>query len=224
MSEPQVGLQATFPVSEAIRALWEVVKIGDLFSIQQGKAVSKKHRRGISPRPFLRTGNVLWGRLDLSTLDQMDFTPAEEERYALLPRDLLVCEGGDIGRTAMWQDEIDHCYYQNHIHRLRALDAETVPRFYMYWMNAGIRQLGLYEGAGNRTTIANLSMSRLAAFEVPHPSPGDQSRIASALHVAQKMVHASEALRQAREDLFESLLNGTMTGSISADTLDVDAP
>ncbi len=119
---------------------WKIVELANLFEIQQGKALSKKSRMGVSPRPFLRTANVLWGKVDLTTLDMMDFTDRESEKLSLLPDDLLVCEGGDIGRTAIWQGEIEGCSYQNHVHRLRTsrrFDVE--PAFFMYWMQAALR-------------------------------------------------------------------------------------
>ena len=100
-------------------ATWRVQRFDSLFAIQQGKQVSKKNRVGENQRPFLRTKNVFWGRLDLSGLDEMHFTETEEKRLALAPGDLLVCEGGDIGRTAIWQGELARCYYQNHLHRAR---------------------------------------------------------------------------------------------------------
>ncbi|RTG91867.1 restriction endonuclease subunit S [Thermus scotoductus] len=68
---------------------WRVVRLGEVFDIQQGKALSRKKDKGLRPRPFLRTANVFWGRLDLSNLDQMDFSEEEEKKYALKPGDLL---------------------------------------------------------------------------------------------------------------------------------------
>ena len=88
---------------------WHLSKIGDLFDIQQGASMSPKRREGKSPYPFLRTMNVLWGDINLSTLDQMDFTDAEVEKLELRPGDLLVCEGGDIGRTAIWNGSVSPC-------------------------------------------------------------------------------------------------------------------
>src|SRR5581483_10232153 len=113
----------------ALPAEWKVATIGELFAIQQGASLSPKRRKGDSPRPFLRTANVFWSYLDLSKVDSMDFTDTEVEKLALRPHDLLVCEGGDIGRTAIWRGEIENCCYQNHLHRLRARDSNIESEF-----------------------------------------------------------------------------------------------
>jgi type I restriction enzyme, S subunit len=75
---------------------WEMSKIDDVFSLQQGKSLSAKERTGEFLRPFLRTSNVFWGQMDLQTVDEMDIPPKDRERLALRHGDVLVCEGGDI--------------------------------------------------------------------------------------------------------------------------------
>lgn len=193
---------------------WEVVQLGDIFEIQQGKALSPKHRAGKSPCPFLRTANVFWGRIDLSTLDKMDFTEKEVQRLRLLPGDLLVCEGGDIGRTAIWRGELQHCCYQNHLHRLRAKYGGIEPQFYMYWMQAAILLFGLYLGQGNKTTIPNLSKARLSSFNVPLPPLPEQDQITRILRAVDKKLQAEETRKQALDALFKTLLHNLMTGQI----------
>ncbi len=197
-----------------IPAHWQVVRLGSLFEIQQGKALSPKHREGKSPRPFLRTANVFWGRIDLTTLDEMDFTDDEVERLALLPGDLLVCEGGDIGRTAMWLETIQGCCYQNHLHRLRAKSADVEPTFYMYWMQAALLLLDLYPGEANRTTIPNLSKARLSNFSVPLPPLAEQREIARILRAVDEKFRAEESRKQALEALFKTLLHHLMTARV----------
>src|SRR5437588_5536732 len=100
------------PVFRLMPDEWAIVRIDDLFVIQQGKQVSARHRDGDRQRPFLRTKNVYWGRLDLAELDAMHFSEEEERRLRLLPGDLLTCEGGWVGRTAIWDDETAGCLYQ----------------------------------------------------------------------------------------------------------------
>ena len=73
---------------------WKVDRVDSAFDIQQGKQVSKKNRDGEHQRPFLRTKNVFWNRLELTGLDQMHFSEAEQKRLELRANDLLVCQGG----------------------------------------------------------------------------------------------------------------------------------
>jgi type I restriction enzyme S subunit len=200
---------------------WEVVRLGDIFEIQQGKALSPKHRMGKSPFPFLRTANILWGQIDLSVVDEMDFTNEEVQRFKLLPGDLLVCEGGDIGRTAIWRGELPVCCYQNHIHRLRSKNQEIEPEFYMYWIQTAILLFGLYLGQENKTTIPNLSKSRLATFAVPLPPLSKQKAIAYVLQTVQRAKEATEKVIQATQELKKSLMRHLFTyGPVSVDEVD----
>ena len=198
---------------------WALDTLGGIFNIQQGKSLSPKSRGGISPRPFLRTANVLWGRVDLSEVDQMDFSEAEVAKLALELDDLLVCEGGDIGRTAIWEKQIPLCLYQNHLHRLRANRTNIVPRFYMYWMQAALTLLGLYEGAGNRTTIPNLSRSRLSSFLVPVPSRVEQETIVIVLQKLQQAIVRQEEIIAKTKELKRSLMHRLFTYGLREETL-----
>lgn len=200
---------------------WRVVRLGDLFDVRQGAAMSPKRRQGRNPRPFLRTLNVLWGRLDLSNVDQMDFSTEEVDRLALEVGDLLVCEGGEIGRTAIWRGELSECLYQNHLHRLRRRDDTIEPEFYMYWMQAAFLQLGLYGGQANKTTIPNLSRSRLMAFPVPLPPLSEQRAIAHVLRTVQQAKEATEAVIAAIRELKKSLMRHLFTyGPVPVDQAD----
>lgn len=208
-------------------ASWTVVPLGEAFDVQQGKALSPSARSGHSPRPFLRTANVLWGRLDLRTVDQMDFTDEEVSRLSLKPGDLLVCEGGEIGRTALWAGAIEGCLYQNHVHRLRARIANVAPEFVMYWMQAAFLHLALYGGVGNRTTIPNLSGARLKQLPIPLPPLPEQrvsatvlAKIQAALLVRERIVATLKELKAAtmaklfREGLRDEPLKQTEIGEI----------
>lgn len=165
-----------------------LVPLGTLFDIGAGKSVTPVARHGEPRYPFLRTSNIFWGRLELTNVDAMHFTREEIETKSLKKGDLLVCEGGDIGRAAIWNGAIERCGFQNHLHRLRPKSGEVVPHFYMYYLQAGFTQLGLYEGAANKTTIPNLSRNRLAALPVPPPSKREHSQLAALLFKLQKAV------------------------------------
>ena len=195
-----------------IPADWEVVKLGDIFEIKQGKQLSSKEPTlNKIKRPFLRTSNVLWGKVDTSKLDEMYFTVGEFESLKLEQGDVLVCEGGDIGRTAIYEGDLPECAYQNHIHRLRARSSTTWSKFFMYWMNFAIKLRHLYVSSGNVTTIPNLSSSRLKNFQVPLPPLEEQKAVAYVLSTVQEAREKTEKIIEATKELKKSLMKHLFT-------------
>lgn len=195
---------------------WAWRPLGELFEIGAGKTMSAAARKGDDKTPFLRTSNVLWDEIDLSSVDEMSIPQHELPDKLLQGGDLLVCEGGEIGRAAIWDGEVEPMSFQNHLHRLRPITDEVDPRFYVYFLQCAFTQLGIFEGAGNKTTIPNLSRSRLAALEVPQPRIGEQQNIVTALTRVREAVKAhdqsaglaQELERAAMQTLFTRGLRG----------------
>ena len=190
--------------------------LGELFEIGAGKTMSAAGRGGEDKTPFLRTSNVLWDWIDLITVDEMAIPKHELPTKLLRPGDLLVCEGGEIGRAAIWNGEAEVMSFQNHLHRLRPLVNDVEPRFYVYFLQSAFTQLGIFEGAANKTTIPNLSRNRLAALDVPHPRLDEQQAVVTALARVRKAIElhdggtilAQELKRAAMRELFTRGLRG----------------
>lgn len=190
---------------------WPSRPLGELFEIGAGKTMSAAARNGVDKTPFLRTSNVLWDELDLSSVDEMSI-PKHELPPKLLQRgDLLVCEGGEIGRAALWNGEVETMSFQNHLHRLRPIVKDVAPHFYVYFLQSAFTQLGLFEGAGNKTTIPNLSRNRLAALEVPHPPLDEQGAIAAALAQVREAIRLHDQIATATQDLKRSAMHRLFT-------------
>ncbi len=195
---------------------WTWRPLGELFEIGAGKTMSAAARNGTDKTPFLRTSNVLWDEIDLSSVDEMSIPEHELPAKLLRQGDLLVCEGGEIGRAAIWSGEVETISFQNHLHRLRPVVPDIEPRFYVFFLQSAFTQLGIFEGAGNKTTIPNLSRSRLAGLDVPQPPLGEQlaisaalSRVRTAIRVQNQSVEVAQDLkRSAMRTLFTRGLRG----------------
>jgi type I restriction enzyme S subunit len=202
----------------SIPAEWQVRRFDAIFDVQQGKQVSKRNRIGDNPRRFLRTKNVFWGRIDLSVLDEMHFTETDEKRLALKSGDLLTCEGGDIGRTAIWRGELAHCYYQNHLHRARLKrESEADSRFVLYWLWYAFKVASVYFGRGNVTTIPNLSQSKLCELPLPVPPLSEQRKIAAVLGLVQRAIEEQKRLLALTTELKKTLMHKLFTEGLRSE-------
>ena len=180
---------------------WTWRPLGELFEIGAGKTMSAAARNGADKVPFLRTSNVFWDEIDLSSVDEMSIPERELPAKLLRRGDLLVCEGGEIGRAAIWDGQVETMSFQNHLHRLRPIDPDVEPRFYVFFLQSAFTQLGIFEGTGNKTTIPNLSRSRLAGLDLPQPPLAEQQAISTALGRARDAIRAQDRSVAVAQDL-----------------------
>ena len=150
---------------------WIKTILGELFSHNTGKALNSSNKEGIF-KDYLTTSNVYWNKFDFTVIKQMPFKESELDKCTVTKGDLLVCEGGDIGRSAIWNFDYDICI-QNHIHRLRPKIDLCVP-FY-YYTFAYLKENNLIGGKG--IGLLGLSSNALHKIELPFPPLAEQQRI-----------------------------------------------
>jgi type I restriction enzyme S subunit len=158
---------------------WEVVPLGKVATTQLGRMLSARRETGAHAKPYLRNRDVQWGRINTDDLPVMDFNPKDSERFLLRPGDILVCEGGEVGRAAMWNGQLSECYYQKAIHRVRP-SSDLLPQFLAYLMEHYSRTRA-FERYTSGSTIAHLPQEDLRNLPVPLPSTREQQKIVAAI-------------------------------------------
>lgn len=160
---------------------WDVAPLYSRYSVELGKMLDAKRISGAHLVPYLRNSDVRWDRVNVNDLPGMDIEPREYARFILESGDLLVCEGGEVGRTAIWHGELSPCAYQKAIHRLRPLKRDRdLPRYLLYVMWAASAG-GVFIAGGNPNTIPHLTGEKLRVYRFAFPPPHEQRAIAAFL-------------------------------------------
>ncbi|NLL84408.1 MAG: hypothetical protein GX230_09245 [Lentisphaerae bacterium] len=119
---------------------WARSVLGDNFDVQLGKMLSEKAKAGLQ-LPYLANFNVRWGYFDFKKLNTMAFSDQEKKKYKLLKDDLLICEGGEIGRCAVWKNLDFEIYYQKALHRVRPKNDKAITKFLCFYIQLIISQV-----------------------------------------------------------------------------------
>ena len=162
-------LEVPFEIPES----WEWVTLKSVAVSELGKTLDKAKNRG-ELRPYLCSINVYWDGIDLTTVKQARFEETELPKYLLRPGDLLICEGGDVGRSAVWESA-QEIYYQNALHRVRFY-GNISPYYFLLVLEfyKGNKTLDEYSKG---MTIKHLVQSALNSIVFPLPPIQEQSRI-----------------------------------------------
>jgi len=185
-----------------MREGWTYKKLGDVCESELGKTLNSAKDKG-ELHPYLCAVNVLWDKIDISSLKETKFEDSELERYSVKQGDLLVCEGGDIGRAAIWDKDYP-ILYQNALHRLR-FSENILPRFcLMYLMN--LKEKGDLDAKyGKGVTIKHLVKSSLLSIPIPVPPLSEQEHIVSELDLLSSIIEKKNAQLKEYDKLAQSI-------------------
>ena len=194
---------------------WEMVKLGEVAEMCLGKMLDKNKNKG-TYQPYLRNVNIRWGGFDLDDLLEMKFEESEQDRYGIRKGDLIMCEGGEPGRCAIWNSDIPNMKIQKALHRIRLND--NVLNKYVYFLFVLYAQNGVLGKYFTGTTIKHLTGQSLKSVEIPLPPLAEQQRIVKEIESRLSQATASEtyienALQQA-EALRQSILKKAFSGEL----------
>lgn len=196
---------------------WRWCYVGDLFLHNTGKAQNSSGSTNGTIRKFITTSNLYWGEFDFTKVKEMPFTDTELERCTVKKGDLLVCEGGDCGRSAVWDYDEEVCI-QNHVHRLRPY--RDVNIYYFYYLFYLYKNTGRLRGRG--VAIQGLSNEAIHKVVLPLAPLEEQHRIVAKIEellpYVDRYATAYEKLEQFNakfpEDMKKSILQYAIQGKL----------
>ena len=181
---------------------WPKVRLGDHVDSCLGKMLDKEKNRG-ELYPYLGNKNVRWGSFELDDLAEMRFEKNEHDRYGLRFGDLIVCEGGEPGRCAIWKDHIPGMKIQKALHRIRPL--QGLNNYYLhYWFTEAYRT-GILAPYFTGTTIQHLTGRAISQLEIPLPPLAIQKRIASVLSSLDAKIDLNHQMNTTLETMAQAL-------------------
>jgi len=217
LKELDIFLQATFlymfgdPVTNPKG--WEKVKFEALGKTRLGKMLDKKKKSGDHEFPYLANFNVQWGEIIFDDLRTMDFSKSEREEFKLEKGDLLICEGGEIGRTAIWKGKEKDIYFQKALHRVRLAQNVSTPEYVMFYMCFMARNGG-FKDFSNSSTIAHLTGIKLKKMPVPLPPFSLQQQFAAIVESVERQKNIMKAHLAELDALFGCLQQRAFNGEL----------
>lgn len=188
---------------------WEVSTVGQQFEIKLGKMLDAGKNVGVA-KPYLGNRAVQWGQIETDNLPTVPMTRTDIERFRLQKGDLLVCEGGEVGRAAVWEAPIKECYYQKALHRLRPLldfDSRLMVSILRVLADRGI--LANYV---TQTSIAHLPRDKFMSVIMPVPPLSEQRTIAETLGEVDELLGGLDILVGKKRDIKQAAMQQLLTG------------
>lgn len=188
------------------KSKWAETAFAEIATSQLGKTLDANKNKGL-PYPYLCAANIGMGYFNLSNVKEILLDDSELEKYLVRKGDLLICEGGDTGRCAIWESE-DPIYYQNALHRVRFND-DIHNKFIMYYLHY-YKKVGIIDKLSHGQTIKHFTQKGLSKLSFRMPTISEQKGIASELDAIQTMIDGYKAHISDLDELAKSLFLDTL--------------
>ena len=176
---------------------WEVQRLKNVTNVVLGKMLTTEPKGDGAFKPYLRSTNVQWGRPDVRDIKEMWIGTSEMHQLRVRKNDLLVSEGGEVGRTCLWNDELPECYIQNSVHRVTVKPVMLTDFLFHQFFVYGKR--GRFNAIVNRVSIAHLTREKLVTVPFTVPPVPEQKAICE--WIADECKPLEEAILRAEEEL-----------------------
>ena len=191
---------------------WKTHRFGDICESRLGKMLDAKQQTGKNQRKYLRNANVQWDQFDLNSLLEMDFSEKDRNTYSLKHGDLLICEGGEVGRAAIWRNEISECYFQKALHRVRPKSKMVTAEYLLQLMWFFSRNGGFKDHATSATI--HLTGVKLKEMLIPLPPLELQKKFSDCYFTTKSLKIKYSHLTNESNSLFSSISQRAFRGEL----------
>lgn len=184
------------------------VRLGAVFTVQLGKMLSPKAKTGHYMRQYLRNIDIQWHSINLADLPLMNFVENERLKFRLFDGDILMCEGGEIGRCAIWHNVSGEYYFQKALHRLRPKDSDQIiPEYALYYFEYKFRYSTDFLSERGITTIAHLPRIKLLNLPISLHSMSEQRKIVNQFMESDRLNGVLESRRASLQRIYSGMMN-----------------
>lgn len=185
---------------------WETRELAECFEIVSGIQKTPARSPKDNPVPYLTVANVYRGRIDLSDIRYFEVTSKEIEKLKLQDKDILIVEGNgsgnEIGRCAMWHNELPLCIHQNHIIRMRRKTADILPEYALHYLNSEAGKSIMRERSKTTAGLFNLSAGKIKTIPLPMASLDEQSEM---IHLIDSLLEKEQQAKEVAEAVLEQI-------------------
>ena len=192
---------------------WKEKKVKHSCDVTLGKMLTPQNKGDMKKKPYLRSQNVQNGYFDLNDVKEMWFSDSELVNLELRYDDLLISEGGQVGRSALWDESIVPCYFQNSLNRIRSESVNT--KFLSYLFELYFSK-GYFDSVVDRVSIPHLTKEKLSEIKLVEPPLHEQTLISKLLdqktsqidYLSEKLQRKIEILKEYRHSLISNVVTG----------------
>jgi type I restriction enzyme S subunit len=195
---------------------WLVPKLKFISKSVLGKMLCNIDKGNYQLKPYLKSKNIQWMNVNTEVVEEMWFSENELKLYRIKKDDLLLSEGGEVGKTCIWNDELDECYIQNSVHKV-TLNKENYPKYFLYLFFT-LGKLKFFDSIVNRVSIAHLVLEKLINIDVLQPPLEEQKQIVE--HIENELNQIDNLIEKTTKEIElikeykTSLINEAVSGKI----------
>lgn len=200
---------------------WEVKSLNQISDSRLGKMLDINKQTNNDRFKYLANYNVQWFSFNLGNLQEMDFSERERQELALEEGDLLICEGGEVGRTAIWKNDLENCYFQKALHRVRPYHALIKSEYlaFVFWF---IAKKTKFKNVVGSATIPHLTGIKLKKLKIPVPPISSQKSFTIIVEKVEALKKEYDSSLKELENLYGSLSQRAFKGELDLRKVEVE--